>query len=169
MSNFSTSYSHAAPFIRQQAVYAAAAVASSRTIRNRKEASGRLDGVMAALEILLESPEGKGSPGEIADERSLPTSGLDYLRDYLFNFPDADKLFPTVRIPARIRSGNSQPSEIRPGTTIVAVNGRAVPAFTVASVVPRRSPLTGERVWSIVRPDGRTELSLYEQDVVTTH
>lgn len=61
------------------------------------------------------------------------------------------------------------PDNIRTGMSIIAVDGRAVPEFTVSAVQRRRVPLTGRKAWNVYRRDQRgkrIELTLYDSDRV---
>ena len=62
MGNLSTTYSHAAPYIRLQVLNAARQKLNAKTIRKQRECSGQMFGMIQSLDILLSSPEGKDSP-----------------------------------------------------------------------------------------------------------
>lgn len=67
MSRLATTYSHAAPYIRLRVLNAASLKLSAKTQRNQRQYSGQMFGLINALDILLNSPEGKDSPVGYAD------------------------------------------------------------------------------------------------------
>jgi hypothetical protein len=85
MGTITVSYEAAAPFIRRQAAYAITNRNGSRTQKERAAFGGELNGLVSALRILMNSPEGKDQPGGIADEQALPLDSVRALREYLGN------------------------------------------------------------------------------------
>jgi hypothetical protein len=57
-----TTYSHAAPYIREQLLNAASLKLSQSTQRERRFYMGMMQGLVHALKILMSSPEGQDSP-----------------------------------------------------------------------------------------------------------
>jgi hypothetical protein len=89
-------YSHAAPYIRQAAAYAASRAIGSETKRDANRAWSEVDGLVAALSILLKSPEGKNQPGEIADEDRIPPAAVVALMQRWGRANREENLFPIV-------------------------------------------------------------------------
>lgn len=62
MSQLTTTYSHAAPYIREKLLSAASLKLSARTQRDQRFYMGEMQGLVHALTIFLSSPDGLGSP-----------------------------------------------------------------------------------------------------------
>lgn len=62
MGTLTTSYSHAAPYIRIAILESAAGRLNAHTQRKQREYVGEMFGLTHALKILLSSPEGADSP-----------------------------------------------------------------------------------------------------------
>jgi hypothetical protein len=62
MNAITTTYSSAAPYIRESIMRAASGRINAKTQKRRREYTGELFGLVHALKILLRSPEGVDSP-----------------------------------------------------------------------------------------------------------
>jgi hypothetical protein len=87
-----TTYSHAAPYIRLQLMHAVYAAYSARTQRDRNESFARAAAYRLALSIMANSLDQTPVPG-IADVDSLPPSALGNTREWLGK--DADLILGT--------------------------------------------------------------------------
>lgn len=110
-------YSHAAPYIRNRAAYAADSMANATTLRKKAEHRGQLFGLVSALEILMSSPEGKDSEAGIADVDTLPFGAVTKLREFLGGAHRADELLGTeLQVQVQILASEVQTVEIQPIT-----------------------------------------------------
>ena len=62
MGKLTKSYSHAAPYIREQILNATSLKLTASTQRDKRSYSFEAHGLIKALDILLRSPEGEDSP-----------------------------------------------------------------------------------------------------------
>ena len=69
-----TRYSHAAPFIRQAILQSADLKLAARTQLKQREYSGQMFGLVRALEILLNAPEGASSPAGYPEFNGTPAA-----------------------------------------------------------------------------------------------
>lgn len=76
MSGLTTTYSHAAPYIRDAILSAAQSKLTATTQRSQREYLGQMFGLTRALDILLNSPEGKDSPEGQPTYRGIDPSGV---------------------------------------------------------------------------------------------
>ena len=67
MSSLTTTYSHAAPYIRLQILNAVNTKMNAKTQRKQREYTGQMFGLTMALDILMHSPEGEDSPAGYPD------------------------------------------------------------------------------------------------------
>jgi hypothetical protein len=75
-------YSHAAPYVRAALCLAAHEVTTAQTINARNYQLGRVDGLAAALRILVAAEDARDEPG-IADVDTLPPGAVAAARKYL--------------------------------------------------------------------------------------
>lgn len=85
----SSSYSHAAPYIRRELCYAAYAADRASTQRAKREATAKMYGLALALEIMSRSKDQTPVPG-IGDVETLPQDAVTLARRFLGY--DADEI-----------------------------------------------------------------------------
>ena len=80
MGRVTTTYSHAAPYIRHSILNTASLKLGAQRERDKSRLSGEMFGYIAALKILLASPEGADSPVGYPEFRGRPEAVAEVTR-----------------------------------------------------------------------------------------